>query len=322
MKRRALHAIAALAFALLLPFPPAASAFTIDTTPAAVTNVTGLWWNPSESGWGVTLTQQGNVLFATMFTYDASRNPTWYVASSCTVSGGGCSGSLYRVTGGAAPTVPWTGSSASVTPVGTINFTFTDNSNGIVSFVINGVSGSRAITRQIFGSQQPSVDPNLAKTQQLVGGTWSYTYRIISTFTDRYVFTSLVSSTPDSSGNYFVSGTGEFGNLAVGGYNVTSRFWAVLAKGSIIDEFYTFTFSDNNTVSGCYYQINPPGSTNLSNCYSLVGTRSPPKALPQSAADRMQLEAAKADEAKSHSSAAGVDPAALEAYLRLRDSAR
>jgi hypothetical protein len=32
----------------------------------------GIWWNASESGWGLNVAQQGNVLFATWFTYDTS----------------------------------------------------------------------------------------------------------------------------------------------------------------------------------------------------------------------------------------------------------
>src|SRR5215831_3630119 len=35
----------------------------------ATPNFSDLWWNPAESGWGVNLQQQGNILFATWFTY-------------------------------------------------------------------------------------------------------------------------------------------------------------------------------------------------------------------------------------------------------------
>ena len=39
----------------------------------AQTSYEGLWWNSpanSESGWGLNITHQGNILFATWFTYD------------------------------------------------------------------------------------------------------------------------------------------------------------------------------------------------------------------------------------------------------------
>ncbi len=36
---------------------------------------TALFWNPAESGWGLNLNHQGNTLFGTLFTYEASRAP-------------------------------------------------------------------------------------------------------------------------------------------------------------------------------------------------------------------------------------------------------
>src|SRR5688572_27551533 len=42
----------------------------------------GLWWNSpanSESGWGLNVTHQGNIIFATWFTYDSDGNGMWLV---------------------------------------------------------------------------------------------------------------------------------------------------------------------------------------------------------------------------------------------------
>jgi hypothetical protein len=41
---------------------------------------TGLWLDPAESGWGLSLAQQGDVVFATLFVYDDAHRPAWYVA--------------------------------------------------------------------------------------------------------------------------------------------------------------------------------------------------------------------------------------------------
>jgi hypothetical protein len=46
-----------------------------------LTNFTGLWWNPEESGWGLGIDHQGDIVFGTLFTYDNAGNPTWYVMS-------------------------------------------------------------------------------------------------------------------------------------------------------------------------------------------------------------------------------------------------
>ena len=46
-----------------------------------LTNFTGLWWNPDESGWGLGVDHQGDIIFGTVFTYDKDGSPTWYVMS-------------------------------------------------------------------------------------------------------------------------------------------------------------------------------------------------------------------------------------------------
>ena len=76
MRNTLLHGFArlglTLALGLLVTLPVRGTSFD--------TNSTDLWWNPSESGWGVQLLQEADVIFATMYVYDASNVPTWYVA--------------------------------------------------------------------------------------------------------------------------------------------------------------------------------------------------------------------------------------------------
>jgi hypothetical protein len=48
-------------------------------TPFGV-DLTDLWWDPKESGWGLNVVQQSNVLFATLFVYDATGRARWFVA--------------------------------------------------------------------------------------------------------------------------------------------------------------------------------------------------------------------------------------------------
>jgi cysteine-rich repeat protein len=114
--------------------------------------MTALWWNAAESGWGATLTQQTNVVFVTIFTYDTNGFPTWYVASNCKVSGITCTGELYEVVGGTALTDPWDGSNKVVTKVGEVTATFDDDDNGTLAYTIDGVAGSKIITRQIWAT--------------------------------------------------------------------------------------------------------------------------------------------------------------------------
>lgn len=119
---------------------------------SAATDYSGIWWNSSESGWGMTVARQNNMNFATIYSYDASGNPTWYVASSCPVVGAACSGALYSISGGAPLTSAWSGSSLVLTPVGTLNLSFSDLNTGTMAYTLNGANGSRAIARQVFAS--------------------------------------------------------------------------------------------------------------------------------------------------------------------------
>lgn len=121
------------------------------------TRYSGLWWNAAEPGWGAALTQQGNVVFVTAYTYDAAANPTWLVASRCALAGAACTGDLYRVSGGAAPWLPWSAANVTVSRVGTLALAFSDADNATMSYTIDGASGSRAITRQRFVNTAPSI---------------------------------------------------------------------------------------------------------------------------------------------------------------------
>ena len=127
--------------------------FVIDTSVNAP--ITGLWWNQNESGWGITLTQQFGIIFATVFTYDSSRLPKWYVASNCTVTDNGCTGLLYEVTGGSAISSDWNNAETTVNQVGEITVSFQDNDNGVMILTIDGATTQKTITRQVFSIPSP-----------------------------------------------------------------------------------------------------------------------------------------------------------------------
>jgi hypothetical protein len=159
LERRTLSRVIT-AFALLLGPLPALS-FTVDTTYAASANVTGLWWVPSESGWGATLTQQGAVVFVAIYTYDSANNPLWYVASHCEISADRCNDTLYRVRGGAPLTSPFNSTNVAASNVGTVALVFTDLNNASMTLLINGVTATKQITRQLWGAPAAPVAGNL-----------------------------------------------------------------------------------------------------------------------------------------------------------------
>ncbi len=167
-------------------------------------------------------------------------------------------------------------------------------------------------------STSPAESVNRTNAARLVGGTWTFTYTIISAFTDTYTFTS-VDPTPNASGDYFAIGTGAYGRHVAGSYYSPGNIWDVLDTGSIIDRFFTFTFTDDNHISGCYYQINPPGSTHMSRCYAMYGVRT----VGSFAASASKPDAdASVREVMTDNRPAFTDPGVVESYLQLRNQGR
>ena len=41
-------------------------------------NYSDMWFNPSESGWGVTIADHETQLFAVWYTYDTDGHPLWF----------------------------------------------------------------------------------------------------------------------------------------------------------------------------------------------------------------------------------------------------
>ena len=118
----------------------------------SVVPMTGMWWNPNESGWGMSLSQQGPIIFAAWFRYDRSGNPSWLVMSSCQIVGNTCSGDIYQLAGGTPITEVWDGSNKQVSKVGIGKLSFTDSNTGMFTYTVNGVYGTKSISRQMFAS--------------------------------------------------------------------------------------------------------------------------------------------------------------------------
>jgi hypothetical protein len=138
----------ALVFSLLLALaalPARATTFATDAT--------DLWWNAAESGWGVNVVQQEEVLFLTFFIYGKDRLPTWVYGSNVayigTSANGGLvySGALYRTNG------PWFGGPFTAVTneiVGTVNFTLENVGTATLTYTIDGTPVTRPVTRQTW----------------------------------------------------------------------------------------------------------------------------------------------------------------------------
>jgi N-acetylmuramoyl-L-alanine amidase len=123
---------------------PIASAATFPATPYL-----GLWYaGEAESGWGMSVTQHNGIIFVTIFTYDATGQPTWYVMSNCTLAGNTCNGKLYSVTDGKPPITAWTPGGLNVVEVGDGSLVFSSANNGVFNALINNMPVRKVLVRQ------------------------------------------------------------------------------------------------------------------------------------------------------------------------------
>ena len=154
-----------------------AAALAAVAIPAAAqsvpaTNFTDMWWNPNESGWGVSFAQHAGThqVFAVWYTYDPREPaPTGQFKPLWIVMPGGTWTTPLRITGPVYVTngVPFNqpGSNPQNTRVGTFTFEFSDANNatfrydiapppglapGDPAFNLPSLSGNKPITRQSF----------------------------------------------------------------------------------------------------------------------------------------------------------------------------
>jgi hypothetical protein len=69
------------------------------TTPVYAYDYTDVYYNPSESGWGVFLVQSDSTQFIAFFIYDATNKPVWYSATLTLQPSGAYTGALVATTG-------------------------------------------------------------------------------------------------------------------------------------------------------------------------------------------------------------------------------
>lgn len=111
---------------------------------------TDLWWNPAESGWGISIHVKRAAFFAAWFAYDSVGNPTWYSLSN----GGWASPKKYTGEIYATHASPNSGlgpiSDFGVVLVGNGTLEFADFDRATFSFSVNGLANVKSIIREVF----------------------------------------------------------------------------------------------------------------------------------------------------------------------------
>jgi hypothetical protein len=112
-----------------------------------------LWWNPNESGWGVTVKHQQDVMFLTFFVYRADRSAYWATTTLTRSGSGGIrfpdtyTGDVYETQGprfGAA----FNPSDVTKRKVGTATFTGSTPYAATLQYSIDGQTVTKSIERQ------------------------------------------------------------------------------------------------------------------------------------------------------------------------------
>jgi len=124
-------------------------------------NYSDIWWNPAESGWGVTLADHESNLFGVWYTYRADGKPVWYTIPGGTFSSDRrtFSGDIYITRGPSYTSATFDPSQVVATKVGTATFDFAPAGqpagSALFSYSVNGVTKSSRIERQSFGNAAP-----------------------------------------------------------------------------------------------------------------------------------------------------------------------
>ncbi len=128
------------------------------------TNYQDLWWvGPTENGWGVNFAHQGDLLFATWYTYDAkvagNNAPLWL---SALMQRQGTSnvftGTITRTSGPRFDNYKTSDLVQPATNVGTATVTFTDGNHAMFHYTTSGTGGlpvvdqAKSITRFLFAA--------------------------------------------------------------------------------------------------------------------------------------------------------------------------
>jgi len=147
--------------------PPPTCTFGAQPNLSLATNYQDLWWAApagSEAGWGVSFAHQGDIIFATWFTYDHDRRPMWLSAAAQKVAARVYRGTIFRTSqsgsmvgapfflGPGKPSTFWKYDSAAIarTPAGALTLTFADGNSAAFTYTVDAVTQTKQITRQVF----------------------------------------------------------------------------------------------------------------------------------------------------------------------------
>jgi len=110
-----------------------------------------LWWNPLESGWGLSIHQHpSSVLVAAWLVYRPDRTPIWYLLQPGSRKNATTFESIVYESSAPGFQNPGDRDAVSLRRVGTATLVFSDRANGVFSYDIEGNTGSSNICRMDY----------------------------------------------------------------------------------------------------------------------------------------------------------------------------
>ena len=163
--------------------PWSSTAQVVAAQAAAPRNFTGVWWKApaeSESGWGINFAHQGDIIFATWFTYGADGKPVWFLILAFKTAANVYAGDVSTDTGPRFDSVPFPPNVNVDTVIGKATITFAeDGGSATFAYTVNGITQSKQIVRQAFfpdllpPSCAWSAQPNLAAATNFQDLWWA-----------------------------------------------------------------------------------------------------------------------------------------------------
>ena len=119
---------------------------------ARANNYQDMWWvGTSESGWGINIAHQGNVIFATWYIYGTNSQPTWIFLSRAERSGAQgntFTGDIFQATAGSPfSAVPFVPAQVNLRRVGMATLVFSDARTATLTYTFDGVQVVKQLTR-------------------------------------------------------------------------------------------------------------------------------------------------------------------------------
>jgi hypothetical protein len=137
----------------------------LDLNNGALALASDTWWNPAQSGWGMSITHHSSTqTFVAWFAYGRSGEPVWRVIPGGQWNDRVFAGDVYETKGPAYFGVPFDPSKVSANRVGKATITFDDQDNATFAWQLDeGLSGNQRVVREIFASPANTVvDDNYA----------------------------------------------------------------------------------------------------------------------------------------------------------------